>query len=329
MAKVRVVGLMLAVVVLLACSGPVAPDAAPPGEDTVVPTAQPIATATETATEPATIIPTVAPTATPTALPTPTPTPPQAATPAATPTAVTGTPFEVPAPGARVTLPLHVLAHVGNPGDKITTVLRWQDGTQRTDTLTALKDVDGRGLVIGTPSWWPDTPPQPKTQPATLELHDSSGVVLAKQSIMVLDPSDPGTQQIRLFWTVSGSDTVVAETRTVLKTEEIGTAALQELLWGPPPASNLGFGTAIPTPEQVLSFTGRQSSWGARVTLRGLTIANGVATADFSREMDAYGGGSLRVKQIHDQIDQTLRQFPSVQQTVIAIEGKTDGVLQP
>jgi spore germination protein GerM len=65
------------------------------------------------------------------------------------------------------------------------------------------------------------------------------------------------------------------------------------------------------------------------VTLRKLTIADGVATADFSKEMQAYGGGSLRVSLIRQQIEQTLKQFATVRKVVIAVEGQTDGVLQP
>jgi spore germination protein GerM len=56
---------------------------------------------------------------------------------------------------------------------------------------------------------------------------------------------------------------------------------------------------------------------------------DGVATADFSRELRAYGGGSLRVMLIRKQISQTLMQFPTVHTVRIAIEGQTEGVLEP
>ncbi len=113
------------------------------------------------------------------------------------------------------------------------------------------------------------------------------------------------------------------------RTIQIGTATLNELLWGPGPPNLAGFTTAIPTPEQVLSFPGRAPGWGARVTLRSLVIRDGVATADFSRELKAYGGGSLRVMLIRRQIAPTLMQFPTVQEVRIAIEGQTEGVLEP
>lgn len=115
----------------------------------------------------------------------------------------------------------------------------------------------------------------------------------------------------------------------VPSTARIGTAALNELLWGPSPPNLAGFTTTIPTPEQVLSYSGRAPGWGARVTLRSLTIVDGVATADFSQEMRAYGGGSLRVRLIRQQISRTLLQFPTVREVRIAIAGQTEGVLEP
>src|SRR6185503_19527001 len=108
-----------------------------------------------------------------------------------------------------------------------------------------------------------------------------------------------------------------------------GTAALNELLWGPAPPNLAGFTTAIPSPEQVLGYPGREPGWGPRVTLRSLTIVDGVATADFSREMKAYGGGSVRVMLIRQQISRTLLQFPTVREVRIAIEGQTEAVLEP
>jgi spore germination protein GerM len=144
---------------------------------------------------------------------------------------------------------------------------------------------------------------------------------------MMLSTSDPATQPITLYW-VLGEDLVPVQQR-LPQTTRIGTAALNELLWGPPPPNLAGFTTAIPTPEQVLSYPGRRSDWGSRVMLRSLTIVDGVATADFSKELNAYGGGSLRVQLIRQQITQTLRQFPTVRAVRIAIEGQTEGVLEP
>lgn len=238
--------------------------------------------------------------------------------------------LEIPAPSAQVTLPLHMFMRGAQPNERVTTTLRWQDGTTLSQQFTLLRGEDGRGLLIDNLDWLNMLqPPEPRTQPATLEIRRGTGDLLARQSIVILSPSDPNTQEIQVFWTISGAEQVGPQARRVPRTPRIGTAALEELLWGPPPISQIGYGTALPTPAQVLSYPGRAPDWGPRVTLRKLTIENGVATADFSQELKAYGGGSTRVMFIRQQIMQTLKQFPTVRDVRIAIEGQTEGVLEP
>jgi hypothetical protein len=237
-------------------------------------------------------------------------------------------PLEIPAAGATVTLPLHILARVGQPGEQVIARIRWQDGTELTGILPVLRGENGRGLVIGNLAWTTESqPPQPSDRSATFDLRNSLGHVLAQQPIQVLRWDDPDTQPIELAWVLG--DEIAVETRRVPKTVRIGTAALEELLWGPRPGDLAGFATAIPTPEEVLGYPGREPNWGPRVKLHSLTIDNGVATADFSPELRAYGGGSARVQLIRDQITRTLRQFPTVHTVRITVAGQTDGVLQP
>ncbi len=234
----------------------------------------------------------------------------------------------IPAAGARLTLPLHILAHVGQPGGQVVARLRWQDGTELLRVFPVLRGADGQGLLIGNLNWMNEgPPPQPPTQPATLEILSTSGEVQARQGITMLSAADADTQVVKVYWVLG--ENVVATQQRVPRTPRIGTAALNELLWGPSPPNLAGFTTALPTPEQVLSYPGRQPGWGERVTLRSLTIVNGVATADFSKELNAYGGGSLRVRLIREQITQTLKQFPTVSEVRIAIEGQTKNVLEP
>jgi hypothetical protein len=237
-------------------------------------------------------------------------------------------PIEIPSAGARLTLPLHILARVGTPGTQMVARLRWQDGTELLRVLPILRGEDGQGLLIGTLNWMNEgPPPQPPTQPATLELLSASGELQARQTVMMLSANDPDSQLITLYW-VLGEEVVPVQQR-IPRTVRVGTAALDELLWGPGPPNLAGFTTSLPTPEQVLSYSGRAPNWGPRVTLRSLTIENGVATADFSRELQAYGGGSLRVRLIRQQITRTLTQFPTVHEVRIAIEGQTQAVLEP
>jgi Sporulation and spore germination/Immunoglobulin-like domain of bacterial spore germination len=236
--------------------------------------------------------------------------------------------IEVPAAEARVTLPLHLLARVGQPGEQVIASLRWQDGTELKKSFATLQGEDGSGLLIDDLNWPGESqPPEPPTQPATLEIYSGSGDVLARQAVTVLNPNGPDVQPITLYFLL-GEDLQPVQ-RLIPKTAGIGKAALEELLWGPGAPNLAGFGTAIPTPQEVLSYAGREPDWGPRVTLLKLTIVNGVATADFSQEMQAYGGGSLRVMLLAQQIEQTLKQFPTVNEVVIAVEGQTEGVLQP
>jgi len=226
-------------------------------------------------------------------------------------------------------LPLHVLANVGQPGEGITATLTWQDGTKlEYGNLSALRNSDGKGIVVANVDWQMESqPPNPATQPATLELRGKSGAVLASQQVTVVSPSDPDTREVTLYW-ILGGKLQAAKTR-IVKTQAIGTATLEELIWGPTPRNLAGFETAIPTPEQVLSYAGREADWGPRVTLRKLTIVDGVATVDFSREMRAYATEPLRVQLLRDQISSTLRQFSTVKDVFITIEGRADGVLEP
>jgi spore germination protein GerM len=109
--------------------------------------------------------------------------------------------------------------------------------------------------------------------------------------------------------------------------------ALEELLWGPPAISQVGFGTAIPTPEEVLrapvDYPGPYEGWGSRVALRGLKVAAGVATADFSPELIPRGGDSLRARLIRDQITHTLMQFPGISEVRITVQGHTVDFPEP
>lgn len=64
--------------------------------------------------------------------------------------------------------------------------------------------------------------------------------------------------------------------------------------------------------------------------LLSLSVKDGVATAVFSRELDAQVAGSCQVTSIREQITRTLKQFPSVQIVNIITEGKTAATtLQP
>lgn len=102
--------------------------------------------------------------------------------------------------------------------------------------------------------------------------------------------------------------------RYIAKTQSTARAALEELLKGP---------------YAVERANGLQTNINEGVTIQKLTITNGVARVDFNNKLQEAVGGSCRVTAIRAQITQTLKQFPSVQEVVISVNGKTDDILQP
>lgn len=229
----------------------------------------------------------------------------------------------LPEEDATVVLPLHIQARLrDSAAQEITARLVWEDGTELERTIEVIES-----WVIGSLDWTEPTPPDLATQPAMLELRTPEGNLLATHDVTVLNLDDPAVQVVDLYWLLD--ERLEAEQRPVIDVVTIGTVTLEELLWGPGPRNFAGFSTAIPTPEEVLNYPDREADWGPRVTLRSLTIEDGVATADFSQELRAYGGGSARVEDIREQITQTLLQFPTVDEVIIAVEGETEGVLQP
>jgi len=60
-----------------------------------------------------------------------------------------------------------------------------------------------------------------------------------------------------------------------------------------------------------------------------LTIENGVAKADFDPQLQFQVGGSCRVQAIRAEITQTLKQFPTVNEVFISVNGETELILQP
>lgn len=235
----------------------------------------------------------------------------------------------VPVRGARGhTLPLHLEATLGEPGEQVVAQLRWQDGTTLENTLTLRRGPDNKGLLVDSLDWLApgQRPPEPPTQPAVVEVRDARGEVLATETVTMLGEADMET--VTLYW--CKGETLQSELRRMPPlTHDTVDAVLEELLWGPPPGRLAGYTTALPTPDEVLAYAGREPEWGSRVRLRQLVVQDGVATADFSRELRAYGGGSTRVAEIRGQVSETLKQFGFIQEVRIAIEGETAGVLEP
>ncbi|MFH0955766.1 MAG: GerMN domain-containing protein [Candidatus Falkowbacteria bacterium] len=105
----------------------------------------------------------------------------------------------------------------------------------------------------------------------------------------------------------------VAE-RLVPKAEAVARAALEQLLSGP-------------TEKELAQ--GYFTSINPGVVINKLTIADGLAKVDFDETMEKGMGGSCRVTAIRAQINETLKQFSTVKDVIISVNGRTEDILQP
>jgi hypothetical protein len=238
-----------------------------------------------------------------------------------------GLQLDAPEFGQDVTLPLHVALRISPPQQQLLARLVYSNNTVLEQPINIVTGADGIGYGVLNLQWNTESAPPP-TEPgaATFQILRPDGTVL--KELMVNALPDEATQQVDVAWTTGTGDEIVFQQR-VPQTKAIGTAALNELLNGPPDGNLAGASTALPTVDEIVTFPGREPDWGYKVKLLGLTIEGGVATANFSQELQAYGGGAARVQAIREQIERTLKQFPTVQTVVIQIEGETEGVLEP
>lgn len=108
---------------------------------------------------------------------------------------------------------------------------------------------------------------------------------------------------------------VFSVSREVPKTTAVARAALDELLKGPTEAEK---------------SAGYMTSINPGVKIQSLTIsATGTAYVDFDQKLQEGVGGSCRVGMIRWEIVETLKQFPTVKNVVISINGNSEEILQP
>ena len=104
-----------------------------------------------------------------------------------------------------------------------------------------------------------------------------------------------------------------ATSRYMTRTTGVARAALTALLQGPTnDEKDNGYFSNIPV----------------GTTLNSIRIENGTAYADFSEELNNTGG-SCAVGGIYASINDTLKQFSTVQNVVISVNGRTEDILQP
>lgn len=125
----------------------------------------------------------------------------------------------------------------------------------------------------------------------------------------------PKVREVTVYFArLEGQEVEMVPVKRSVSAESPAKAAVEALLKGPTAREKeRGLDTEIPE--------------GTR--LEGINLKDGTARAAFTPELDRNIGGSMRVTTIRRQIEETLRQFPTVKEVVIEVEGRTEDVLQP
>jgi len=155
-----------------------------------------------------------------------------------------------------------------------------------------------------------------------LEKDNPSGLPENEDSIKIPVKFSKQTMSIDLYFSTEDSagppdfdcSKVLKVTREIPKTQAIAKAAAEELLKGL-------------TPEEKTN--GYITSINEGVKIQSISIKDGTLYADFDTALERAVGGSCRTAAIRSQIVNTLKQFPTVKDVIISIDGRTEDILQP
>ena len=124
-------------------------------------------------------------------------------------------------------------------------------------------------------------------------------------------------------------DKVFPVERVISKTPAIARVALELLLSGPTLEERGEIFYSIEGVSTIEEEKGFFTSINPDVKIQKLVIENNVAKVDFDNQLEFQVGGSCRVAAIRAQIIETLKQFPTVKEVIISIDGRTEDILQP
>jgi len=154
-----------------------------------------------------------------------------------------------------------------------------------------------------------------KSNPSGLEENDAQVSLPIFINPSVVTPEEvTDISTLKIYFGIQGEDDcskVQYIERTVPKTAEVAKAALTELLRGP-----------VEDPKLITSIN-------PDTKLNSVIIRNGTAYADFNSGLNKDIGGSCRVTAIRAQITETLKQFPTIKNVVISVNGETEAILEP
>lgn len=127
--------------------------------------------------------------------------------------------------------------------------------------------------------------------------------------------------EIKIYWGNKNKNeeqdecqAVYPVTRNINRTQAVLGAVMDNLLIGPN--------------EQEIE-DGYFTSINEGVKINNLTVVDGVAKIDFDGRIEEAVGGSCRVSAIRSQIINTAKQFDTVKDVVISVDGRTEDILQP
>lgn len=163
-----------------------------------------------------------------------------------------------------------------------------------TPTVAVQSETEGAATATGTAST--GTTPQATTE--------ARATPVPATATPMESPGGSATTTLRVYFL--RDEKITTASRIVPKTQQVGAAALEELLKGPVDAEKAsGFSSAIPAGTQVL----------------GLNIDDSVATVNLSKEFES-GGGSFSMRARLAQVVYTLTQFPTVTTVQFQIDGQ-------
>jgi germination protein M len=131
----------------------------------------------------------------------------------------------------------------------------------------------------------------------------------------VVTTPPPDTMGVKAYFMLEGGGTdyrpgpfLVSVYREIPRTQQVAAAAMRELIVGP-------------TTDERASVPALSSAVPADTMLLGISIENGLATVDLSREFEA-GGGTFSMAARLAQVVFTVTQFPTVQEVEFHLDGE-------
>lgn len=161
-----------------------------------------------------------------------------------------------------------------------------------------------------------------KSNPSTLqENSDYVEVTFRLKPLSEDTESETDMSSVKVFFANSKMNPEVLDcslvfpvTRDIEETVAVGRASLLGLFSGP-------------TTEEIEQ--GYYTSINDGVEILSLVIEDGVAKVDLNSKLQEGVGGSCKVTTIRAQIEETLKQFSTVDSVIISIDGQSEDILQP